>query len=104
MVSVRRIVVDEATVDERVLAAAVDAIWRGGVVAIPTDTLYGLAVDPFRAEAVERLFAVKGRGAERALPLVAADLEQVAARIGTLPPLAARLAGRFWPHPFAPMS
>jgi len=99
MVSVRRIVVDEATVDERVLEEAVGAIRRGGVVAMPTDTLYGLAVDPFRGEAVERVFAVKGRGGDRALPLVAADVEQVSMRIGTLPPLAERLARRFWPGP-----
>ena len=58
----RRIVVDAATVNEHVLDEAVRAIRRGGVIAMPTDTLYGLAVDPFRAEAVERLFAVKGRG------------------------------------------
>jgi L-threonylcarbamoyladenylate synthase len=99
MVSVRRIVVDEAAIDELLLDEAVAAIWRGAVVAMPTDTLYGLAVDPFRAEAIERVFAVKGRGAERALPLVAADIEQVETRIGPLPPLAERLARRFWPGP-----
>jgi L-threonylcarbamoyladenylate synthase len=91
--------VDEATVDERVLDEAVRAIRRGGVIAMPTDTLYGLAVDPFRADAVERVFAVKGRAAERALPLVAADVEQVTTFIGALPPLAERLAARFWPGP-----
>ena len=74
---VRRIVVDQATVNEQVLDEAVRAVLRGGVIAIPTDTLYGLAVDPFRAEAVERVFVVKGRAAERALPLVAADVDQV---------------------------
>jgi L-threonylcarbamoyladenylate synthase len=96
---VRRIVVNEANVDEQALEAAVDAIRRGGVVAMPTDTLYGLAVDPFCVEAVDRVFAVKGRAAERALPLVAAALEQVTMSIGVLPPLAARLASRFWPGP-----
>jgi L-threonylcarbamoyladenylate synthase len=91
--------VDEGTVDEQVLEEAVRAIRRGGVVAMPTDTLYGLAVDPFRATAVERVFAVKGRASERALPLVAADVEQVTTRIGRLPRLAERLASRFWPGP-----
>jgi L-threonylcarbamoyladenylate synthase len=74
-------------------------ILRGGVVALPTDTLYGLAVDPFRRDAVARLFAVKGRGAERAVPLIAADSAQVAAHLGPLSPVAARLAERFWPGP-----
>jgi L-threonylcarbamoyladenylate synthase len=91
--------VDAAHVDERALDEAVRAIRRGGVIAMPTDTLYGLAVDPFQAEAVARIFAVKGRMAERALPLVAADVDQVRTRIGTLPPLAERLASRFWPGP-----
>jgi L-threonylcarbamoyladenylate synthase len=74
-------------------------ILRGGVVALPTDTFYGLAVDPFRADAVARLFAVKGRDAERALPLIAADAAQAAAHLGPLSPTAARLAERFWPGP-----
>ena len=66
---------------------------------MPTDTLYGLAVDPFRADAVARLFAVKGREADRAVPLIAADAAQVAAHLGPMSPTAARLAERFWPGP-----
>jgi L-threonylcarbamoyladenylate synthase len=71
----------------------------GGVVAIPTDTLYGLAVNPFDAAAVARLFAAKGRPDARALPLVAADAAQIEAHIGPLSPTAGRLARRFWPGP-----
>jgi len=74
-------------------------IRRGGVVALPTDTLYGLACDPFRADAVARVFAVKGRAAEQALPLIAADAAQVAAHLGTMPRLGTRLARQFWPGP-----
>jgi L-threonylcarbamoyladenylate synthase len=95
----RRIVVDEPTVNARVLDEAVRAIRAGGVVAVPTETLYGLAVDPFRAESVERVFAVKGRVAGRALPLIASDADQVTERFGALPVLARRLALRFWPGP-----
>lgn len=86
-------------VDEAVLDEAVLAIRRGGVIAIPTDTLYGLAVDPFLSEAVERVFAVKGRPTDQGLLLIAADLEQVTAFFGALPRLAERLASRFWPGP-----
>ena len=74
-------------------------ILAGGVVAVPTDTLYGLAADPFRADAVARVVEIKGRPAERALPLIAADLEQVADRLGALPPMANALARAFWPGP-----
>ena len=67
--------------------------------ALPTDTLYGLAVDPFNAIAVERVFAIKGRAAGRALPLVAADEGQVREWIGPLSPRGERMARRFWPGP-----
>jgi len=81
------------------LAAAAAVIQRGGIVAFPTDTLYGLAVDPFSAAAIARLFAVKGRFGERAVALVAADVEQVVRQLGALPEMARRLASRFWPGP-----
>jgi L-threonylcarbamoyladenylate synthase len=81
------------------LDQAARVIRIGGVVAVPTDTLYGLAADPFRADAVARVFAVKGRAAERALPLIAAGTAQVEQFIGKLPPMAQALAARFWPGP-----
>jgi L-threonylcarbamoyladenylate synthase len=71
----------------------------GGVVALPTDTLYGLAVNPFDRTAVARLFAAKGRPEARALPLIAADAAQVVTWIGPLSATAGRLARRFWPGP-----
>jgi L-threonylcarbamoyladenylate synthase len=94
-----RVVIDASAPDPAALAPAVDAIRAGGIVALPTDTLYGLAADPCSAAAVGRVFAAKGRGAERALPLVAADRAQVEALLGPLPPPARLLADRFWPGP-----
>jgi L-threonylcarbamoyladenylate synthase len=96
---VRRLIVDPNRPDAAALDEAVRAIRGGGLIAIPTDTLYGLAVDPFQPDAVDRIFEVKGRSAERALPLIAADAEQVRERLGALTPLADRLAARFWPGP-----
>ncbi len=95
----RRVAIDPRSPATAAIDAAAAAVLAGHVVAIPTDTLYGLAADPFSAAAVARLYAVKARPLERALPLVAADVEQVAARLGALPPLARRLAERFWPGP-----
>ena len=66
---------------------------------MPTDTLYGLAADPFSLAAVSRLFAVKGRAADRAVALVAADIAQVIAQLGGLPPVARKLAMAYWPGP-----
>jgi L-threonylcarbamoyladenylate synthase len=95
----RRVFVDPEAPQRDALDEAAKWIRMGGLVALPTDTLYGLAADPFRADAVARLFAVKGRTAAHALPLVAADEEQIASRLGPLPPTGQRLAARFWPGP-----
>jgi len=95
----RRVFVDRGAPQRDAIEEAATWIRDGGVVAIPTDTLYGLAVDPFNATAVARVFDVKGRSAERALPLVAASITQVEAHLGALGPVAARLANRFWPGP-----
>jgi L-threonylcarbamoyladenylate synthase len=95
----RRVFVDPGAPQRDALLEAAKWIRNGGLVAIPTDTLYGLAVDPFNAEAVARLFAVKGRDAGRAVPLVAADIAQVSVHLGALGPVASRLAARFWPGP-----
>ena len=84
--------------DETVIARAADVLRRGGTVAYPTDTLYGLAVDPRSEDAVARLFAVKGRGPSAAVPLIAASLEQ-AQDAGIFGRQELQLAQAFWPGP-----
>ena len=91
--------VDRLTPDPETVRRAVALLAQGGIVAYPTDTLYGLAVDPRRPDAVERLLRAKGRPAEMAVPLIAADQEQVARCAARLTPLARTLAERFWPGP-----
>ena len=91
--------VDRLVPDPDVVRRAARLLADGGVVAYPTDTLYGLAVDPRRADAVERLFRAKGRPAAMAVPLIAADMGQIARDAGRFTPLARALAGRFWPGP-----
>jgi L-threonylcarbamoyladenylate synthase len=83
----------------RALVEAVIVLARDGVVAIPPDTLYGLAVDPLSAAAIARLMAVKGRSAEQAIALIGADIAQVIADLGALPPVAQKLASKYWPGP-----
>src|SRR6187431_318425 len=95
----RRVFVDPDAPQRDALQEAAKWIRNGGLVALPTDTLYGLAADPFRGDAVARLFRVKGRPDGRALPLIAADADQIAARLSPLSPLAERLAAKFWPGP-----
>ena len=94
-----RVVVHATTPDPAAIETAAAAIRAGGLVVLPTDTLYGLAADPFNRTAVQQVFAVKSRAAGQALPLIAADIAQVVRHIGALPPAADRLARRFWPGP-----
>lgn len=80
------------------LREAAQFLRDGRVVAYPTDTLYGLAVDPRNAAAVRRLFGLKGRAESSALTLIAADVAQAEAA-GHFNALASRLAARWWPGP-----
>ena len=94
-----RLPIDPRRPDPEALARAVKAIADGGVVALPTDTLYGLAVDPRQPAAVEALFRIKSRDAGQPVPVIAASESQVEECVGRLPELARRLARRHWPGP-----
>jgi L-threonylcarbamoyladenylate synthase len=93
-----RLHVDPAAPDPRAIADAVDVLRRGGIVGYPTDTLYGLAVDPRRDDAVQRLFEVKARDRASAVALIAADVAQ-AQEAGTFGVGELALARSFWPGP-----
>jgi L-threonylcarbamoyladenylate synthase len=86
--------------DPQSVTRAADALRSGAVVAYPTDTLYGLAVDPRSDDAVERLFAAKGRERGMAVPIIASGLAQ-AQMAGAFGPRELRLAEVFWPGPLS---
>jgi L-threonylcarbamoyladenylate synthase len=90
--------VDPKNPDPSAIAVAAEMIARGLVVAYPTDTLYGLAVDPRNAAAVRRLFDLKGRPESSALTLIAADVAQVR-EAAEMTLASERLAARWWPGP-----
>jgi L-threonylcarbamoyladenylate synthase len=94
-----RLRVDPKHVTAAVLMPAISALRSGGVVAFPTETFYGLAVDPRLTFAVTKLFELKGRLPDRPIPLIAASMQQVIECVGTITPLAKRLAVRGWPGP-----
>ena len=77
--------------------AAVRILKNGGVVAVPTDTLYGLAANPFDEAAVERIFRLKGRSKSVALPLLLADPGDVSKYASAVPDLASTMMKHFWP-------
>ena len=80
------------------LARATDALIAGLVVAVPTDTVYGLAVDPVRPGASDRVFAAKRRSRDVTLPLLVADVSQAEA-VAEVSTEARELMARYWPGP-----
>ncbi|MBI4791439.1 MAG: threonylcarbamoyl-AMP synthase [Deltaproteobacteria bacterium] len=80
------------------LRDALDVIRRGGVVAIPTETYYGLAVDPFNRDAVARLFALKKRSAAKPLLTLIPGRQHLALLTAAIPPVYPPLMD-FWPGP-----
>ena len=81
-----------------VLEYAVRLILCGKVVAIPTDTIYGLAADPFNLAAISEIFRIKRRTADRPLPLLVDSLEQAVDLANHPPELFFKLASQFWPY------
>lgn len=79
------------------ITLAVEILRQGGVVAYPTDTLYGLGADAFNEQAVERVFVIKGRPHGMPLPLLLADAQDLAKVASEVSPLAHVLAKTFWP-------
>jgi L-threonylcarbamoyladenylate synthase len=81
------------------LPRAVEVLQAGGLVAFPTDTVYGLGALAFSSEAILRIFAAKGRASEKAIPVLLASVEELDRVAADPPPMALRLAKCFWPGP-----
>jgi L-threonylcarbamoyladenylate synthase len=82
------------------IARAAALIRDGGLVAYPTDTVYGIGCDPRNPEAVARLFEAKERDAGRASPLIGDSIEQLSEAV-EFTGIARRLAASFWPGPLS---
>lgn len=81
------------------LRAAAEALQAGGVVAIPTDTVYGLAAVASHSEAIARLAEMKGRSKSQPIAVLVADAAQAESLVGELSAAAATLMDAFWPGP-----
>ena len=79
--------------------AAVEALRSGELVILPTETVYGLACDAHNADAIERVYAAKGRSERMPLPVQVADASQLRALVAKIPEEALRAAAKFWPGP-----
>jgi len=76
---------------------AAGIIRKGGVVVFPTSSLYGLAADAYNPDAIEKLFAIKGRSHEKAILVLISDLRDLDRLVKPVPPEAYRLMKYFWP-------
>jgi L-threonylcarbamoyladenylate synthase len=83
--------------ERHLIEYAATFVKRGRVVAIPTDTFYGLSADPFNLAAVERVYRVKGRPESQALPILVNSIEQAVTLIRDVPDPFLTLAHKFWP-------
>jgi tRNA threonylcarbamoyl adenosine modification protein (Sua5/YciO/YrdC/YwlC family) len=84
---------------ELILDSATRLILAGKAVVVPTDTLYGLAADPFNLAAVNEVNRIKRRTVERPLPLLVDSVDQAADISNDPPPLFYKLAEKYWPGP-----
>jgi L-threonylcarbamoyladenylate synthase len=81
------------------LSLALSALSRGAVVAVATETLFGLLADPQHPGALDALFALKGRQAEKGVALLVPGKDSWRELVDDVPPLAESLADHFWPGP-----
>jgi len=89
----------QITIDANLCSRAAQVIREGGIVAFPTETVYGLGANALDEAAVRRVFQVKGRPASHPLIVHLSDTSTLEQWTGPLPDAAIRLAERFWPGP-----
>ncbi|HXZ29812.1 MAG TPA: L-threonylcarbamoyladenylate synthase [Dehalococcoidia bacterium] len=82
---------------QREIDKGVQILQKGGVIAFPTDTVYGLGADAFNTRAVERVYEIKNRPKYQQVPLLIADVKQLTTLAEPIPEIAWLLARRFWP-------
>jgi tRNA threonylcarbamoyl adenosine modification protein (Sua5/YciO/YrdC/YwlC family) len=90
---------DPRVYDPEVARPASEAVRAGQIIVYPTETFYGLGASAFSAEAVEKIYSLKGRDRGKPLSVVVADLAAAEKMAAELPAVFHELAARFWPGP-----
>lgn len=85
---------------EKCISRAAEILKNGGIVAVPTETVYGLAASSFDDDAVKKVFAAKGRPQDNPLIVHISDKEMLGSVAVDIPEIANTLAENFWPGPF----
>ena len=91
--------IDEQHIDAVLIKEAGDVIRAGGLVAFPTETVYGLGGDALNPSSSEKIYCAKGRPSDNPLIVHIADMEALSAIVREVPESALKLAQRFWPGP-----
>lgn len=79
--------------------AAATMLWKGGLVAVPTETVYGLAASARDGVAVQKIFDLKDRPYEKPISVLVSGMDMVEVYCQNIPPVAYKLAERYWPGP-----
>ena len=86
-------------IDEKTLLKAVKILKKGGIIAYPTETFYGLGVDAINKKSVERLYKLKERDTLKPIPILIGNLSMLGLVVKEIPEVAEKLIKRFWPGP-----
>ena len=91
--------IDPANIDEELIGRAGDILKAGGLVAFPTETVYGLGGDALNKDASRKIYAAKGRPSDNPLIVHIADMDHLAPIVADIPEGAKKLADAYWPGP-----
>jgi L-threonylcarbamoyladenylate synthase len=83
----------------KIIQQAIEYLRKGKLVAVPTETVYGLAADATNIDAVKKIFAVKGRPTNQPLPILIAQHSNLKNWATDIPKIAEKLTEKFWPGP-----
>jgi len=83
--------------EQQLIAKASEILLKGGVIAYPTETFYGLGVDAANEKAIQKIFAVKGRDFKNPISLIIARHYNISGIVRDIPPIAEKLMKTFWP-------
>lgn len=99
MKDVEYIKVDPRKLEGHIISKAKTVLKNGGIVALPTETVYGLVADLFSEEAVKKIYKIKRRKPDKQLPVFIPNIESINSYVEKLPDLAYKLMNAFWPGP-----
>lgn len=95
----RIVTIDENKIEDKVIREAGEVLRQGGLVAFPTETVYGLGGDALNENSSSKIYAAKGRPSDNPLIVHIADMEMLPAIVEDIPEVAYRLAKEYWPGP-----